>query len=105
MVLTAYLRQLEELKEKDFMAHPSAMKLNRQLSELLGQNHTLHRLRMKECIDSAFFISQSNELEQKITKIKAELKQYRDLNEYETLIENISLKALCPLLMTLFSEI
>ena len=105
MVLTAYLRQLEELKEKDFMAHPSAMKLNRQLSELLGQNHTLHRLRMKECIDSAFFISQSNELEQKITKIKAELKQYRDLNEYETLIENISLKAPCPLLMTLFSEI
>ena len=68
------------------MAHPDAMELNRQIAGLLEQNHTLHRLRAKECIDSAFFIAQSNELSQKISNLKAELKQYRDLTvTHETL--------------------
>lgn len=30
-ILGSYLRQLEELKDKDFMAHPDAMELNRQI--------------------------------------------------------------------------
>ena len=41
-ILGSYLRQLEELKYKDFMAHPEAMELNRQIAGLLEQNHTLH---------------------------------------------------------------
>ena len=90
-ILGSYLRQLEELKDKDFMAHPDAMELNRQIAGLLEQNHTLHRLRAKECIDSAFFIAQSNELSQKISNLKAELKQYRDLNEYADFIDNTRL--------------
>ena len=90
-ILGSYLRQLEELKDKDFMAHPDAMELNRQIAGLLEQNHTLHRLRAKECIDSAFFIAQSNELGQKISNLKAELKQYRDLNEYADFIDNTRL--------------
>ena len=90
-ILGSYLRQLEELKDKDFMAHPDAMELNRQIAGLLEQNHTLHRLRAKECIDSAFFIAQSNELGQKISNLKAELKQYRNLNEYADFIDNTRL--------------
>ena len=90
-ILGSYLRQLEELKDKDFMAHPDAMELNRQIAGLLEQNHTLHRLRAKECIDSAFFIAQSNELSQKISNLKAELKQYHDLNEYADFIDNTRL--------------
>lgn len=73
------------------MAHPDAMELNRQIAGLLEQNHTLHRLRAKECIDSAFFIAQSNELGQKISNLKAELKQYRNLNEYADFIDNTRL--------------
>lgn len=32
-ILGSYLRQLEELKDKDFMAHPDAMELNRQIED------------------------------------------------------------------------
>lgn len=48
-------------------------------------------MRAKECIDSAFFIAQSNELGQKISNLKAELKQYRNLNEYADFIDNTRL--------------
>ena len=34
-ILGSYLRQLEELKDKDFMAHPDAMELNRQIAGCL----------------------------------------------------------------------
>ena len=38
-----------------------------------------------------FFIAQSNELGQKISNLKAELKQYRNLNEYADFIDNTRL--------------
>ena len=58
---------------------------------VIEQNQNRKRLREKECIDSAFCIAQSNELGQKISNLKAELKQYRDLNEYADLIDNTRL--------------
>lgn len=59
------------------MSHPGAVKLNQEIAEFLEQNHALATLRAKECIDSAFFISQTNELEQKISALRAELQRYR----------------------------
>ena len=47
----------------------------------------LDTLRAKECIDSAFFISQTNELEQKISALRAELQRYRDINDYQELLD------------------
>lgn len=73
-----------------FLSMMSAFAQEESIS-ILEQNHTLHRLRAKECIDSAFFIAQSNELSQKISNLKAELKQYRDLNEYADFIDNTRL--------------
>ena len=85
-ILETFLHQIQELKDREYMAHPGAVKLNQEIAELLKQNHALATLRAKECIDSAFFISQTNELDQKISALRAELKRYRDLNDYQELI-------------------
>ena len=70
-ILTEYLKHLEELKDRDFLVHSDAMELNRQIAILSEQNHALHSLWAKECIDSAFFI----------------LQRYRDANDYTGIIE------------------
>ena len=86
-ILTEYLKHLEELKDRDFLVHSDAMELNRQIAILSEQNHALHSLWAKECIDSAFFIAQTNELEQKIARLRKELQRYRDGNDYTGIIE------------------
>lgn len=53
-ILVPFLHQIEELKDKEYMSHPGAVKLNQEIAELLEQNHALATLRAKECIDSAF---------------------------------------------------
>ena len=86
-ILAEYLKHLEELKDRDFLVHSDAMELNRQIAILLEQNHALHSLWAKECIDSAFFIAQTNELEQKIARLRKDLQRYRDANDYTGIIE------------------
>ena len=86
-ILGEYLKQLQELKDRELFLHPDAMELNRQIAMLSEQNHTLHSLWAKECIDSAFFIAQTNELEQKIRKHRTELQRYRDSSDYAGMIE------------------
>lgn len=85
-ILETFLLQIQKLRDREYMAHPGVIKLNQEIAELLKQNHTLATLRAKEYIDSAFFISQTNELDQKISSLRAELKRYRDLNDYQELI-------------------
>lgn len=86
-ILAEYLKHLEELKDRDFLVHSDAMELNRQIAILSEQNHALHSLWAKECIDSAFFIAQNNELEQKIARLRKDLQRYRDANDYTGIIE------------------
>lgn len=86
-ILKEFIQQIEALRSKDFVSHSWVIKLNERIAELLDQNHTLHRLRAMECIDSAFFISQTNELEQIITQLRAELERYRDINDYKAIID------------------
>ena len=82
-----YLKHLEGLKDRDFLAHSDAMELNRQIAILSEQNYALHSLWAKECIDSAFFTAQTNELEQKIARLRKDLQRYRDANDYTGIIE------------------
>ena len=49
-----YLKQLQELKDREILLHPDIMGLNQQIVSLSEQNHTLHGLWVKKCIDFAF---------------------------------------------------
>lgn len=81
-ILGEYLKQLQELKDREFLIHSDVMELNRQIAVLSEQNHALHSLRAKECIDSAFFIAQTNELGQKMDRLRKDLQRCREGNDY-----------------------
>ena len=53
-ILGEYLKQLQELKDRELLLHPDIMGLNQQIVSLSEQNHTLHGLWVKKCIDFAF---------------------------------------------------
>ena len=85
-ILTPFIVQVENLRDKNFMSHPGAMQLNKEIADLLEQNHVLATLRAKECIDSAFFMSETNANNAKLENLRKELRRYRDLNDYHEIL-------------------
>ena len=86
-ILTPFILQVENLRDKNFMSHPGAMQLNKEIANLLEQNHALATLRAKECIDSAFFMSETNANNAKLENLRKELQRYRDLNDYHEILD------------------
>ena len=86
-ILTPFTLQVENLRDKNFMSHPGAMQLNKEIADLLEQNHALATLRAKECIDSAFFMSETNANNAKLEALRRELQRYRDLNDYHEILD------------------
>lgn len=97
-ILTPFIQQVENLRDKNFMSHPGAMQLNKEIADLLEQNHALATLRAKECIDSAFFMSETNANNAKLETLRRELQRYRDLNDYHEILDG------SRLLLKIFEE-
>ena len=74
------------------------MQLNKEIADLLEQNHALAILRAKECIDSAFFMSETNANNAKLENLRKELQRYRDLNDYREILDG------SRLLLKIFDE-
>lgn len=90
-VLNPMLMQLEELKEKSLFSRPEVMDLNRKISELAKQNHSLARLQAKGCMDSAVFIERSNRNNRKIEKLRLQLVKLQGSDHISETIENTQL--------------
>lgn len=93
-ILISLLSQLEKLQELRTRDNPEISTLNKQIAELLEQNHVMNGLLSKGILDSALFISQTDELNKKIRKLKgmkAKLLEEQDsddaINKTEELIE------------------
>lgn len=97
-ILTPFITQVEKLRDKNFMSHPGAMQLNKEIADLLEQNHALATLRAKECIDSAFYMSETNTNNTKLENLRKELQRYRDLNDYHKILNR------SRLLLKIFEE-
>ena len=97
-ILTPFILQVENLRDKNFISHPGAMQLNKEIADLLEQNHALATLRAKECIDSAFFMSETNANNAKLENLRKELQRYRDLNDYREILDG------SHLLLKIFDE-
>ena len=90
-ILNPMLMQLEELKEKSLCSRPEVMDLNRKISELAKQNHSLARLQAKGCMDSAVFIERSNRNNRKIEKLRLQLVKLQGSDRISETIENTQL--------------
>ena len=90
-ILQTMLNQLIELQTKATIARSDIIEINEKISELVKQNHSLTRLQTKGCIDSAIFIEQSNRNNQKIEKLRWELRQLQEPDEISSVIDNTKL--------------
>lgn len=70
-ILIPLLSQLEKLQELRTRNNPEISILNKQIAELSEQNHVMNGLLSKGILDSALFISQTDELQKKIKKLKS----------------------------------
>ena len=61
------LEKLQELQKKD---NPELVGINKQIAELSERNHVINGLLTKGILDSALFISQTDELNRKIRSLK-----------------------------------
>ena len=73
-IIRDMLSDLHALQDKVYFSNPDNLELNRQIAELVRQNHSLARLQTKGCIDSALYIEKCNLNNQKIEALRKKLK-------------------------------
>ena len=64
------LSQLEKLQEQKTRSNPEISTLNKQIAHLSEQNHVMNGLLSDGILDSALFISQTDELARKLRALK-----------------------------------
>lgn len=83
-ILNPLISQLEKLQDIKTRNNPEISTLNKQIADLSEQNHVMNGLLSKGILDSALFISQTDELNKKIRKLKitkARLLEEQDADE------------------------
>lgn len=85
-ILSPMLDQLQALKRHRNLSNLQVVELNRQIAELTERNHVLNGLKSKGIIDSALFISQTDELSRKIRALKAEKNKLMEKDEDDSAI-------------------
>ena len=76
-ILGEYLSHLRQIQDRQSMENPQILAIHQSIAKLLKQNHTLHDLRVKGCVDSAFFQSQANAIQQQLDAQRTRLRQYQ----------------------------
>jgi len=107
-ILTPMLEQLQALKRNRNLSNTQVAQINQKIAELTEQNHVLNGLKSRGIIDSALFLSQTNELNRQIRVLKAEKNKLMVQNEEDGAItETRCLIAMLedgPDLLTAFDE-
>lgn len=91
LVLKSMLDQLRELQDKCHIADSEQFEINRQITELIQQNHSLARLQTKGCIDSAIFIERCNRNNREIERLRFERNKSRESDILDNMISNTEL--------------
>ena len=90
-ILRDMLSDLHVLQDKVYFSNPDNFELNRQIAELVRQNHSLARLQTKGCIDSALYIEKCNLNNQKIEALRKKLKHDQASDRIRQLIDKTEL--------------
>lgn len=88
-ILLPMLSQLEKLREMKVRGNLEINTINKQIAELSEQNHVMNGLLSKGILDSALFISQSDELNHRIRSLKLAKARLLEDDETGDLIDKI----------------
>ena len=90
-ILDVFVQQLEELAQRQTIQQPEIAQTHEKIAQLLQQSHTLHHLWVRECIDSAFFLSRTNEIDREVCSLRTQLKQQRSSGRVQQIAESTNL--------------
>ncbi len=90
-ILDVFVQQLEELAQRQTMQRPEIARIHEKIEQLLQQSHTLHHLWIRECIDSAFFLFRTNEIDREGCSLRTQLKQQRSSGRVQQIAESTNL--------------
>ena len=86
-ILLPMLNQLEQLQELQTRNNPEISTINNQIAALSEQNHVMNGLLSKGILDSALFISQTDELNRKLRALKVAKARILEEQESDGLLE------------------
>ncbi len=72
VILLTMLEELTTVRERKMLWHTDIIALNKEISDINTQSHTLALLNQQGLVDSDIFISQSNQLAQRLRRAKQE---------------------------------
>ena len=85
-ILIPMYSQLKKLQELKVRKNPKIAKINKEIADLLERNQVINALQTKGILDSAIFISQTNEINQKLLNLKTlKSKSINENNDDENL--------------------
>jgi DNA invertase Pin-like site-specific DNA recombinase len=88
-ILFPLLEQLQALKAAGTMSNVRIGEINKEIAELTGRNLILARLKSKGYMDSAVFMEQTNEINQKIISLRAKRRNLLEKDEDDSAITDV----------------
>ncbi|MEG2687319.1 MAG: zinc ribbon domain-containing protein, partial [Christensenellaceae bacterium] len=85
-ILGTMLEQLYSLRTSQNKNNVKIAEINKEIANLTEQNHVMNDLKVKNLIDSAFFIAQANELSHKIRKLRIEKSRLMESEDDDELL-------------------
>lgn len=85
-ILGTMLEQLYSLRSVQNQNNTKVAEVNREIANLTEQNHVMNDLKVKNLIDSAFFIAQTNELSHKIRRLRTEKSRLMESDDDDELL-------------------
>lgn len=85
-ILGTMLEQLYSLRAAQNKSNSHIVEINKEIANLTEQNHVMNDLKVKNLIDSAFFIAQTNELSHKIRRLRTEKSRLMESDDDDELL-------------------
>lgn len=85
-ILGTMLEQLYSLRVAQNKSNSHIVEINKEIANLTEQNHVMNDLKVKNLINSAFFIAQTNELSHKIRRLRTEKSRLMESDDDDELL-------------------
>lgn len=86
-VLVGLLKNLISARNRQMLWSPAVMELNKEISDILSQSHSLSLLKKQGAVDSDVFISMSNQLAEQLRSAKQRKQKLQNQEEDQTIAQ------------------
>ena len=90
-ILAEMIRNLHTIRNRQMLWHPDVVDLNKRISDIFNQIHTLTLLNKQGIVESDYFISKNNQLAEQLRKAKQQKEKLLDREDDEIIKQTMIL--------------